>query len=198
MIAAAGASKNKWQLGVQNVPCPAYAKWCMHEGDPAILCTACRNAGGHDQMVHVQNACRGCGDEAPYGNPLVPCPSQTHCRTCSNKDVVFRVDLIQQRSFTKLQLEKELHESAQVLDEVIEQIDKAPVVGSLLSSSNTGATCALPSRVLRLMERNEMIAQAVKRCDFVSIKRTNGNNGHRSTNVKPPPPPRSFFFIICF
>ena len=195
MIAAAGASKEKWQLHVQNVPCPAIAAWCMHEGGPPIFCTACRNAGGHDQMVHRGNACHGCGDDAFYGNPLVPFPGQTHCRTCSNKDVVFRVDLPRQRKFTRLQLDKELKEITQVLDEVIEQIDKAPVAGRILSS-NTGATCALPSRVLKLMEDNEMMAQAMNRCDFVFIN-YRGSMGYRSTKVKPPPP-RLFFFVICF
>jgi hypothetical protein len=203
MIAAAGASKEKWQLHVQNVPCPAIAVWCMHEGGPPIFCTACRNAGGHDQMVHRGNACHGCGDDAFYGNPLVPFPGQTHCRTCSNKDVVFRVDLPQQRKFTRLQSDKELKEITHVLNEVIERIDKAPVAapvaGSFLSSKSTGATCALPSNVLRLLENNEMMAQAMNRCNFVSIKDESSHSmGHRSTNVKPPPPPRSLLFCYLF
>jgi len=112
---------------------------------------------------------------------------------------VFRVDLSQQRRYTKLQSKKELNEIAQVLNEVIEQISieqickpQPPVTGSVLSSS-TGVTCSLPSTVLAEMNNNPLMAQAVKRCGFVSL-RDRGHVVYRSTNVKPPP--RHCFFLL--
>lgn len=200
-VAAAGSSKRVNASGirdVENIPYPAYAQWCEWEGGPAVLCTTCRNAGDHNQMVHAEHGCR-CGAPAYYGDPFVPFPSPTHCGPCSFKDGVFRVSLSQQRSCTKRQSEKELNEIAQVLNEVIEQISKPPVApgaGSFLRSNSTSVTCSLPSTVLAEMNNNPLMAQAVKRCGFVSL-RTQGRWGnvlHRSTNVKPPL--RHCFFLL--
>jgi len=204
-VAAAGSSirVNTWQFDIENVRHPSQAQWCEWEGGPAVLCTGCRNAGDHNQMVHVAHGCR-CGAPALYGDPFVPFPSQTHCGSCSFTDGVFRVDLSKQRRYTKLQSKKESNEIAQVLNEVIEQIcieqicieqickPQPPVTGSVLSSS-TGVTCSLPSTVLAEMNNNPLMAQAVKRCGFVSL-RDGGSVVHRSTNVNPPP--RHCFFLL--